>query len=82
MIRSYSQTRSTQETSVIAEIPNTTNLQLEPDTTYVSNLFQMLTYWEIARKRFQKLLDVTYNSIVSKSATDIGRKPTQLNWTS
>ena len=57
----------------LPEIPSTTNLQFEPDTSNVSKSTPDSDISEIARKRLQELLDVKYNSIVSKSAADIGR---------
>ena len=58
---------------LLPEIPSTTNLQLEPNTTNVSKSIPDANIPKIARKRLQQLLDVKYNSIVSKSAADIGR---------
>ena len=58
---------------LLAWIPGTTNLQLEPDTPNVSKCIPDANILEIARKRLQELLDVKYNSIVSKSAADISR---------
>ena len=58
---------------LLPEIPSTTNLQLEPDTSNVSKSIPDADIQEIARKQLQELQDVKYNSIVSKSATDIER---------
>ena len=58
---------------LLPEIPSTTNLQLKPDIPNVSKSIPDADMLEIARKRLQGLLDLKYNSIVSKSAADIGR---------
>ena len=55
------------------EISGTINLQLEPDTPNVSRPIPDADIPEIARKQLQELLNVKYNSIVSKSATDMGK---------
>ena len=55
------------------KIPGRTNLHLEPDTPNVSKSIPDANIPKIARKWLQELLDVKYNSIVSKSAADIGR---------
>ena len=62
-----------QKAHLLPKIPGTTNLQLEPDTPNVSKSIPDADIPEIARKQLQELLDVKYNSIVSKSSTDIGR---------
>ena len=46
---------------------------MEPDIPSVSKSILDSDILEIARKRLQELLDVKYNSIVAKSAADIGR---------
>ena len=54
-------------------MPGITDLQLEPDTPNVYKSIPDADIPEIARKQLQELLDVKYTSIVSKSATDIGK---------
>ena len=58
---------------LLPEIPSATNLQLEPYTPNVSKSIPDAVISEIARKRLQELTDSKYNSIISKSDTDIGR---------
>ena len=62
-----------QKAQLLPEIPGTTTLQLEPDTPNVSKSIPDADVPEIARKQLQELLNVKYNSIISKSAADIGR---------
>ena len=50
-----------------------TNLQLEPDIPNASKSIPDADIPEIARKQLQELLDVKCNSIISKSAADVGR---------
>ena len=54
-------------------MPGASNLQLEPNTNIISKSVPDADIQEITRKRLQQLLDIIYNSIVSKSAADIGR---------
>ena len=58
---------------LLPEIPSATNLQLKPDTNDVVKSIPDVVIPDVTRRRFQQLLDVKYNSIVSKSAADIGR---------
>ena len=62
-----------QNPKLLPEIPHATNLQLEPDTNNISNSIPDANIPEVVRKRLQQLLDVKYNSIISKSTADIGR---------
>ena len=62
-----------QKTQLLPEIPGTTNLQLEPGTPNVYKSIPDTDIPGIARKQLQELINVNYNSIVLKSATDIGR---------
>ena len=62
-----------QKVQLLPEIPAITNLQSEPDTPNVSRSILNDDIPEIARKQLQELLDVKYNSIVSKLSADIGR---------
>ena len=55
------------------EIPDTANLQLECNTNNIPKSIPDADVLEIARMRLQQLLDIKYNSIVSKSAADISR---------
>ena len=59
-----------QKAELMPEIPGTTSLQLQPETQNVSKSIPDVDILEIARKQFQELLDVKYNSIVSTSATE------------
>ena len=58
---------------LLPEIPNATNLQLESDIHNVSKSIPDTVIPKIARKSLQELLDIKYNTVVSKSAADIGR---------
>ena len=58
---------------LLPDIPSTTSLSLEPDTPNVSKSIPDADILEIARKQLQELQDVKYNSIVSKSVTDISK---------
>ena len=58
---------------LLPEIPSATILQIEPHNPYVSKSIPEADIPEIAKKRLEELLDIKYNSIVSKSATDTGR---------
>ena len=73
MVGSYSRTRCTQKPQLLPKIPSTTNLHLEPYTNDISKSIPDADNPEIARKRLQQLLDIKYNSIVSKSTADTGR---------
>ena len=73
MVRHYSGTIFTPNPKFIAKIPSTANLELEPNTNNTSKSITYAEVPEIARKILQQLLDIKYNSIVSKFTTDINR---------
>ena len=58
---------------LLAKIPHASNLQLEANSNNISKSIPDADIPEVARKRLQQLLDVKYNSIVSKSTADIRR---------
>ena len=58
---------------LLPQIPQNTNLQLEPDTKGLASSIRDANIPEVARMKLWELLDQKYLQIISQNATDIGR---------
>ena len=58
---------------LLPEMPNNTNLQLEPYTTHSSRSISDVDIPDEARDKLKELLDIRYANVMSQTAIDIGR---------